>query len=102
MPDTPVWSLASPLKRSEYLASGLMVYGIDHAGHRLEDTSGDWFRLSPMEDFHEKAIQWLSALGEAEAKKSSQSARTYAEDHCSWEKSVEALELVLQSISKAE
>ena len=102
MPDTPVWSLASPLKRSEYLASGLMVYGIDHAGHRLEGTAEDWFRLSPMEDFHEKAIQWLSALGEAEAKKSSQSARTYAEDHCSWEKSVEALELVLQSISKAE
>ena len=102
MPDTPVWSIASPLKRGEYLASGLLVYGLDHAGHRLENTSEDWFRLSPMEDFHDKAIEWLSALTEAEAKKSSQLARAYAENNCSWKKSVEALESVLQAVSNAE
>ena len=102
MPDTPVWSIASPLKRGEYLASGLLVYGLDHAGHRLENTSEDWFRLSPMEDFHDKAIEWLSALTEAEAKKSSQLARAYAENNCSWKKSVETLESVLQAVSNAE
>ena len=102
MPGTPVWSIASPLKRSEYLASGLMVYGIDHAGHRLEDTSEDWFRLSAMEDFHDRAIEWLSTLSEVEAQKSCHSARTYAEEHLSWKKSVEALEMVLHSTSKSE
>lgn len=102
MPDTPVWSIASPLKRSEYLASGLMIYGVDHAGHRLNNTSDEWFRLSPMEDFHAKAIEWVSGLNEAHARDGCLAARTYAEMHCSWEKSVEALELVLQATSKAE
>ena len=102
MPDTPVWSIASPLKRSEYLAAGLMIYGIDHAGHQLNDTSENWFRLSPMEDFHAKAIEWLSGLTEAHARQGCLAARTYAENHCSWEKSVETLELVLQASSKPE
>ncbi len=102
MPETPVWSIASPLKRSEYLASGLMVYGIDHAGHRLEYTSEDWFRLSAIEDFHERAIEWLSTLTEIEAEKSCHSARTYAENHCSWGKGVDSLELVLHSTSTTE
>lgn len=102
MPGTPVWSIASPLKRSEYLASGLMIYGVDHAGHRLNNISDDWFHLSSMEDFHTKAIEWLSGLNEAHAKKGFLAARTYAEKHCSWEKSVDALELVLQATIKAE
>ena len=102
MPDTPVWSIASPLKRSEYLAAGLMIYGIDHAGHQLNDTSENWFRLSRMEDFHAKAIEWLSGLTEAHARQGCLAARTYAANHCSWEKSVETLELVLQASSKSE
>ncbi len=102
MPDTPVWSIASPLKRSEYLASGLMIYGVNHAGHRLSKTSQEWFCLSEMGDFHAKAIDWLSGLNETQARNGCLAARTYAENHCSWEKSVKALELVLQATSRAE
>ena len=40
-----VWRLASPLKRSEYLAAGLLVYGIDHQGHRLDHGDRDWFKF---------------------------------------------------------
>ena len=37
MPEHKVWRLASPLKRSEYLACGMVVCGIDHAGHQIEE-----------------------------------------------------------------
>ena len=37
MPNSKVWTLASPLKRSEYAASGLLIFGIDHMGHRFEN-----------------------------------------------------------------
>ncbi len=36
MPRRGVWTLASPLKRSEYLASDLCIFGIAHEGHALE------------------------------------------------------------------
>ena len=35
MTNQKVWRLASPLKRSEYLASGMIIVGVDHTGHRL-------------------------------------------------------------------
>ncbi len=64
MPASRVWSLASPLKRSEYLAAGLLVYGMDHSGHQIEGASDAWFKLSPQEDFHEDAIEWMSELSQ--------------------------------------
>tara|TARA_B110001452_G_scaffold179967_1_gene151104 strand:+ start:12154 stop:13263 length:1110 start_codon:yes stop_codon:yes gene_type:complete len=95
MPDTPVWSLASPLKRSEYLASGLLVYGTDHAGHQLEQTSTDWFQLASMENFHNQALNWFNGMDENKLRIGSKAARLYAEAHCSWEKSVDRFERVL-------
>ena len=100
MPQSRVWSLASPLKRSEYLAAGLLVYGIDHSGHRIDGMSDTWFKLSPQEEFHKKAGEWveeLSTLSEKALQELSGMARTYAEMHCSWETSVEGLEKVLQA-----
>lgn len=99
MPQSRVWTLASPLKRSEYLASGLFVYGIDHGGHRIHGDVDAWFKLAPQEDFHETAGEWiqeLSKLAEDELQVRSRLARAYAETHCSWETSVLALERVLQ------
>ena len=98
MPASRVWSLASPLKRSEYLAAGLLVYGMDHSGHRMDGTSDTWFRLSPQEDFHEGAIEWieeLSKLSEKELQERSDLARSHAEAHCSWEKIAKALGEIL-------
>ena len=54
MPENKIWNLASPLKRSEYLASGMIVCGIDHSGHQIE-SSGDWIKLvAPKKRFHQK------------------------------------------------
>jgi hypothetical protein len=99
MPPSRVWTLASPLKRSEYLAAGLLVYGIDHSGHQIQGDIDAWFKLAPQEDFHEMAGEWvreLSTLTQEDLQERSRMARAYAETHCSWETSVVALESVLQ------
>jgi hypothetical protein len=102
MPYTPVWSLASPLKRSEYLASGLVIFGIDHTGHRLEQTSEDWYKLVAIEDFHDEAIGWIGQMEGSSFQRASEKARIYAVENCSWEKSVIMLENVLQNLNKEE
>ncbi len=102
MPASRVWSLASPLKRSEYLAAGLLVYGMDHSGHQIEGASDAWFKLSPQEDFHEDAIEWMSELSQLPQQvlqERSDAARSHAEAHCSWETIVGTLEELLQAVS---
>ena len=91
MPDTTVWALASPLKRSEYLASGLLVLGIDHEGHRLEHVDSSWFSLFPQSSFHRDAVGWLNELDEKDLEIGRKEARAYAEALCSWTTSVEVL-----------
>ena len=61
MPEHKVWRLASPLKRSEYLACGMVVCGIDHAGHQIED-SGDWLQLYTQKDFITSTVSWIKSL----------------------------------------
>lgn len=100
MPASKVWRLASPLKRSEYLAAGLLVYGIDHQGHRLDNADRDWFRLSPQDSFHDDVTEWmaeLSALSEEDYQERASAARNYAEMNCSWETSITRFEAVLQA-----
>jgi len=58
MPEHKVWSLASPLKRSEYLSCGMVVCGIDNAGHQIED-SGDWLQLYMQKDFISSTVSWI-------------------------------------------
>jgi len=100
MPNTKVWSMASPLKRSEYLAAGLFVYGIDHRGHRLEGINTDWFRLSAQEDFHDGAVAWMKELSQLTHEsylEGVRSTRAYAEEFCAWDTSLHDLESVLIS-----
>lgn len=100
MPASKVWRLASPLKRSEYLAAGLLVYGIDHQGHRLDHADRDWFRLSPQDSFHDDVTEWmaeLSALSEEDYQERASAARNYAEMNCSWETSISQFDAVLQA-----
>ena len=59
MPDREVWRLASPLKRSEYLAAGLSVFGIEHNGHALDGVEKAWFTLVPQEDFHLDGLAFI-------------------------------------------
>jgi glycosyltransferase involved in cell wall biosynthesis len=101
MPESGVWTLASPLKRSEYAASGLAILGIDHSGHRLEDGEVEWMKLLSQEQFLEEGTKWLQMLVNDNSKleQLKLQARQYAEEHMSWNHSIDALEKVLKSIS---
>jgi glycosyltransferase involved in cell wall biosynthesis len=86
MPPTKVWSLASPLKRGEYLASGLCVFGIDHEGHRLPNTSEIWMRLVPQDKFLTEGVSFLQEVV-GRRKEASEQARAYAEANLGWQAS---------------
>ena len=93
MPNSKVWSLASPLKRSEYAASGLLIFGIDHLGHRFEgEVQPDWLYLVDQEDFHSKGVQWIQSLTHETILELSSDSRRYAEQNLGWEKSIQKLE----------
>ena len=86
MPKRTAWVLASPLKRSEYLASGLCVFGVDHEGHRLEHEM-PWFVLAAQEDFHEVGLEYLKNFSTHDNVQSHE-ARAFAEQHCGWDKAI--------------
>lgn len=86
MPKRTAWVLASPLKRSEYLASGLCVFGVDHEGHRLEDEM-PWFVLAAQEDFHEVGLEYLKNFTTHDNVQSLE-VRAFAEQHCGWDKAI--------------
>ena len=102
MPESGVWILASPLKRSEYAASGLAILGIDHSGHRLESGEVEWMKLLSKEQFLEEGTKWLQMLANDNSKleQLKVQARQYAEENMSWEHSIDALEKVLNSVSQ--
>ena len=100
MPDTKLWSIASPLKRSEYAAAGMMIFGIDHSGHRFPNMqSCEWMKLVPQYDFHTDGVEWLKSLNQDLIEDYSKKARVYAEDELSWNKSVDRLEQIIISQS---
>jgi glycosyltransferase involved in cell wall biosynthesis len=86
MPERTAWVLASPLKRSEYLASGLCVFGVDHEGHRL-DQEKPWFVLAAQEDFHDIGLEYLKNFTNHDDAQS-QEIRAFAEEHCGWDKAI--------------
>ena len=102
MPESGVWTLASPLKRSEYAASGLAILGIDHSGHRLEGGEVEWMKLVNQEQFLAEGINWLKMLANDNSKleQLKLQSRQYAEENMSWSHSVDALEKVLKSVSR--
>ncbi|DAC58011.1 MAG TPA: glycosyltransferase family 4 protein [Candidatus Poseidoniaceae archaeon] len=99
MPELDVWAISSPLKRSEYCASGLLIFGVDHAGHRFDDNNYDWMKLVPQYDFHQDCIAWLSKLTQREISKLSQASRNFAEQELGWEHSINALVECIQSLN---
>jgi glycosyltransferase involved in cell wall biosynthesis len=100
MPERKMWTIASPLKRSEYAASGLLIFGLAHSGHRFNEGGLDWMKLVEQHDFHDEAIAWLGSLDESLMETLGKKARAYAEVHLSWEKTVDALEQAILSFDK--
>ena len=91
MPSTKVWKLASPLKRGEYLARGLLIVGVDHEGHRFETDVGSWMQLHDASILRTKISSFLNSMSNEEFTEYSQFAIKYAHGHLSWSKSVELL-----------
>jgi glycosyltransferase involved in cell wall biosynthesis len=102
MPESGVWALASPLKRSEYAASGLAILGIDHSGHRLEGGEVEWMKLVSQDQFLTEGANWLKMLANDNSKleQLKLQARQYAEENMSWSHSLDALEKILKSVSR--
>ncbi len=98
MPDRKIWRLASPLKRSEYLASGMIVIGIDHSGHRIED-SGDWLQLFDEEEFVQASVTAIKNMEINRLRELQNSARVFAESNLDWSKSVDILDELLSKQS---
>ena len=97
MPEHKVWNLASPLKLSEYLASGLIVSGVDHSGHRMNDTDG-FVKLFEEEDLVTSTINWLKELDVTKLRELQAQARKKAEEDIDWSISVDVLEDLISSI----
>lgn len=92
MPDTPVWAAASPLKQTEYAATGLLMLGIDHQGHRLRNRRSEpWLKLIDRADFLMEGVVWLKGLSNADLEQIGAGARVFAEAELSWDVAVEAL-----------
>ena len=61
MPDKPVWRISSPIKLSEYAASGLAIVGPNHPGNRLPGR-GRWDLLSEEEDWVSECVESLEEV----------------------------------------
>ena len=83
MPATKIWELASPLKRGEYVASGLLIVGLDHQGHRFDDDVGSWMQLHDASILRTKISSFLNSMSDEEFSEHSQSAIEYARAHLS-------------------
>lgn len=99
MQDRSIWNISSPLKLSEYLASGMVVCGINHSGHQIDD-SGDWLQLFEEFEFVEKSADWLANLSQKSLNQYQNDARKYAEDYLGWSHSVDALGDLIKSCTK--
>lgn len=79
-----MWTIASPLKLSEYLASGLIVVGIDHAGHKLSNGIDSIF-LTNKDNFVKSSSGWIQSVIESQSfSKLSTGSRNYAESNLDW------------------
>ena len=97
MPEHRVWNLASPLKLSEYLASGLIVTGVDHSGHRMNNTDG-FVKLFEEDDLITSTVNWLKELETSKLRELQAHARKKAEEDIDWAMSVDVLENMISSI----
>jgi len=94
MPPIPVWSIASPLKRSEYLASGLVVLGVEHSGHHLpiDHSNKEWYTLIKQQDFVSESVAKLMNWNEKNNfNEMGLKSRKYAEENLDWSITINTL-----------
>ena len=98
MPDQKIWRLASPLKRAEYLASGMIVVGTNHSGHQIEE-SGDWLVLFNEQTYIQDSVRYIQNLAYDKLNQLQIEARQYAIEKLDWSQSVEILHGILSKQS---
>ena len=90
MPDQKIWRIASPLKRSEYLASGLVVLGINHQGNSFEE-SHSFMKLFSQEKFLSQSMDWLMNIESKNLRKLQTESQIFAERELQWKTSIQNL-----------
>ena len=87
MPNQFIWTLASPIKRSEYLAANLCIIGIKHSGHELVNLDEvPWFRLLPQQGFVQSTFDEIKTMLSKDIFQTVGAApRKYAEESLDWE-----------------
>ena len=103
MPNLPAWTISSPLKRSEYVSSGLLVLGIDHQGHSLPTMpkEDEWYKLFNQESFVDDSVkqiqQWVEEDNFSEL---SIKARQYAKSALDWNITTQPLVELLENLEE--
>ncbi len=103
MPNLPVWTISSPLKRSEYMSSGLLVLGIRHSGHHLPTMNNNLgsYKLFDQQTFVDDSVEqvkkWITDDNYA---KLSNEARQYAETHLDWSTTTQSLVDILEDLER--
>jgi glycosyltransferase involved in cell wall biosynthesis len=103
MPNLPVWTISSPLKRSEYMSSGLLVLGINHSGHHLPTMNSNLgcYKLFDQQTFVADSVEQIQEwMKEDNYAKLSAEARQYAETHLDWSATTQSLVDVLESLEE--
>jgi len=100
LPDRLPWRVGSPLKIMEYSASGLCVLATDVDG-TIPFRDQPWLVCASNND---PLNEWVEYIESTMRKRSDfpslrKSARVYAENHLTWDKSVEELDRELRRIS---
>ena len=103
MPNLPVWTISSPLKRSEFMSSGLLVLGINHSGHHLPTMNNNLgcYKLFDQQTFVDNAVEQIQNwMKDGNYAKLSAEARLYAETHLDWSATTQSLLDVLESLDE--
>ena len=103
MPNLPVWVISSPLKRSEYMSSGLLVLGLDHSGHHLPTKVDNLesYKMFDQQTFVDDSVKQIQKwMDDDNYSKLSAEARQYAESHLDWSATIQPLVDVLDSLEE--
>ena len=103
MPNLPVWNISSPLKRSEYMSSGLLVLGINHSGHHLPTINSNLgsYKLFDQQTFVDDSVEQIQNwMKDGNYAKLSTEARQYAETHLDWSATTQSLVNVLENLEE--
>jgi len=91
MPNKEIWRIASPLKLTEYAASGLIIIGNEHEGNRFEGKIHDWSKLQIGEDWVNLSIDEINKIIKCgNSKNLSKNAKISSKNY-SWESQAEKI-----------